>query len=827
MEHLLLPRGAVLASDERARYIAEPYDNGPFMTYPQRSRFKHIYDTLLPAGNHPRYDALLNQQEARDLEIFLQTWLFFGLLHEVFGDKAPADHFIVDGGHDGQALLSTLQLSNKIDEWIVQHYHLEERGKDLLEHLVQCILETNRMLKVLRNRLDCDRTLLLVLMSVAETLDEVILETLDKGTRSLPTSWDLYHTDETSRLMISRGWCPSDVKQWRNDFYGFQHIFYLSKIEQPKIKDHSLCVGKDCAANQYDAAQRPTVHRCADKRCGSIAVDIEAVKGILADGYIALLDVSLDETDTQYGLKVEVVSSREHSIYVALSHVWADGLGNPSGNALPRCQLTFVANAVQNLAREAGHDKILLWLDTLCCPVKSLTHRLLCIVRMRQIYEEATHVLVLEAALASYGSDELDCVELTARFVYSSWTRRLWTLQEGALARSVWVQLKDKAVDMDVVASQLRQRYQTQFIHSPLLLHLYSTLCKLRHTVNVTDSDRLGGIARLHSAIRRRSVSVASDEPLCLATFLRLNQGDVAQAPESERMKVFWEIYGAAHRGLTRHVIFFTGPRLTTPGFRWSPSTFMAAVHFWALAVNKDIDDFATIHPRGLKAKFPAFELLVPQLQSEADGRYWDGIFQLPVPVYYVRRAERDWYLLLLLPRSERAPDITIRNILQCNRGRHVILSRFDLEQSVVTDTCEVLVVTVPEDVSGEEPTVHACETAHLSKAPPSQSLVLEAAWQLSQDVQLQVLLRLGDKAPDEVPVRADDDLLKKLPNAVVLHLQEIASDAVQDDQLAKLLQGNTEKKRDELMGWIVYLASGSYALVQRSWDASKVWCID
>jgi hypothetical protein len=62
---------------------------------------------------------------------------------------------------------------------------------------------------------------------------------------------------------------------------------------------------------------------------------------------------------------------------------WADGLGNSRGNAVPACQLSYVLERVSALrsstatfadpvtkARDAEGRPLLIWLDTLCCPVQ-------------------------------------------------------------------------------------------------------------------------------------------------------------------------------------------------------------------------------------------------------------------------------------------------------------------------------------------------------------------------------------------------------------------------------------------------------------------------
>jgi hypothetical protein len=76
-------------------------------------------------------------------------------------------------------------------------------------------------------------------------------------------------------------------------------------------------------------------------------------------------------------MRVKLVESTRNSKYVAISHVWADGLGNPYTNSLHRCKLLALRELVaevakeSNLEQDSGNTEVpLIWLDTLCCPAK-------------------------------------------------------------------------------------------------------------------------------------------------------------------------------------------------------------------------------------------------------------------------------------------------------------------------------------------------------------------------------------------------------------------------------------------------------------------------
>lgn len=83
-------------------------------------------------------------------------------------------------------------------------------------------------------------------------------------------------------------------------------------------------------------------------------------------------------------LAARIVKSTPEIPYIAISHVWIDGLGNPNANSLPVCQLArlrhLVEEVLSNFNRGPSHiDNIhrnpekpprpLFWLNTLLCPV--------------------------------------------------------------------------------------------------------------------------------------------------------------------------------------------------------------------------------------------------------------------------------------------------------------------------------------------------------------------------------------------------------------------------------------------------------------------------
>ena len=96
---------------------------------------------------------------------------------------------------------------------------------------------------------------------------------------------------------------------------------------------------------------------------------------------------------------------------------------------------------------------------------------------MQSTYEDATVVLVLDSWLRSQPISALDDVEICARILCSPWVRRLWTLQEGFLAKSqaLVFQFEDKSYNFDrgfgrmIVSAQFSNRLSIVRLDRPSL----------------------------------------------------------------------------------------------------------------------------------------------------------------------------------------------------------------------------------------------------------------------------------------------------------------------------------------------------------------------
>ena len=113
-----------------------------------------------------------------------------------------------------------------------------------------------------------------------------------------------------------------------------QSLYFFTALSQSDLpRRHHLCDERKCIAYQSNLEKYTTQHCTNDCQCEELSVDVEVIDQTLIEGNLPLMRIIPGQTNTE--LRLEMVLSRPDSRYVALSHVWADGLGNPTANALP------------------------------------------------------------------------------------------------------------------------------------------------------------------------------------------------------------------------------------------------------------------------------------------------------------------------------------------------------------------------------------------------------------------------------------------------------------------------------------------------------------
>jgi hypothetical protein len=384
----------------RIGYDGPLYDGGDWDEYPMRHAWESEPGTQkFPPGQIPQ-----------EFQPTIECWLYFGMLHYVFGDQLDQYDFLLrESENDDEAqqqYITTKHLERYVgstEKWRKNGLGLRSFG--IIRRVCEHLQRYNRYIRAemcFAIQLVCQ-----ALWNVAEKRDG---PQTDPGAVKL---W-LFPRDREAEQMVRGGWCPLDAEKCRMIGVELDTPAYLLQLLRMKPawnkRTHERCKKTECVADNVDESLYVTRHLQEDCRCEHLHADVEKLHEVLLDGGIPLVQITLrgkDELDNQ-GYEINIVKKRVSKRYVAVSHVWADGLGNPHANSLPTCQLgllyerarllltdkeyapqydtsSFTARFAHFAGNRRGDNSVLVWIDTLCIPHEREV-RSLAIQRIRDVY---------------------------------------------------------------------------------------------------------------------------------------------------------------------------------------------------------------------------------------------------------------------------------------------------------------------------------------------------------------------------------------------------------------------------------------------------------
>ncbi|KAI9821923.1 MAG: hypothetical protein M1827_002505 [Pycnora praestabilis] len=618
-------------------YLGGEYDGGDFAGYPSRQQ----WDTdQLQRGN-------LQNKSAHDAARFLQTWLYFGMMHEILGIPIVTADFIFVDEHK-QRFITTRRLREYLHRWKLQiDRETESQGDALLrrnQRVVDCLDHSYNVWNGLKH-LQVDPKIELSIQLLASALEHAVTSICAIDVEDAP--WRLSRNDFITERMVKDGWCPTVVEQISStNHLALQSYASLLGPPHPKL-EHENCHAGDhgCAAKNVDERSYVTKHHRVHCKCDDIAVDLDMLRGIVQDGDIPLVHVEYQGSRPL----LRILPFRKGMHYTAVSHVWSDGLGNPNHNSLPKCQLQEIVRLIEALPPiqqyssegiqfddRAWRDPLPLkpvapgeqtmdkqphyfWMDTLCVPLSPAERRKDAIKSMRSIYSRAIRVLVLDAELMRSPMASNSEEKLT-RMTCSTWIRRLWTLQEAALARTVLYQFAEESVIIldDPPTAQVYERFYDNEIG------YYSHLFDFSWWKQASVSTELQRIIKVWQALKSRSTSKEADEPFCVATLLDMDLGEFLKVSDTERTKKLWSM----HTQLPAAVLFLPGEKLPEENYGWAPASVLNCRN---VGIPQSVP--ATVTPKGLCVTLPGI-VFTPSRNAVEAVMACD----LEAEIFYIRR---------------------------------------------------------------------------------------------------------------------------------------------------------------------------------------------
>ena len=243
--------------------------------------------------------------------------------------------------------------------------------------------------------------------------------------------------------------------------------------------------------------------------------------------------------------------------YIAISHVWADGLGGATELGLNQCQAERLSRLCNLVTKTSGNAQF--WIDSLCIPRVDRDVYIKALVGLRDVYINASSVLVVDKTIEDCTSSH-SVENLYAHIYLSAWMQRMWTYEEAVLAKQLVFVLKDgfHTYKVDTWPS-MRRTICT--VWQSLATQLY----RLR-----ADRDRLN-IGHIFQAFRYRLTNAPQEEFLSVSGMLGLDTQSLLRVKGEERSKEFWLML----KQVPFNVPFLYCPKLSEPGFRWAPKTMM------------------------------------------------------------------------------------------------------------------------------------------------------------------------------------------------------------------------------------------------------------
>lgn len=305
-------------------------------------------------------DLHFGERTPDEIRSFLQSWFFFGVPIEAMArvDIRAGKADFLRRGTAGELLITTEELPGFFQQWrdnvrkqqsrwIDQLYFFKEVERTLCAHANSyCNVRSRKRRSIgslhKPHHWPLSDEISLSILGLGCALQCAVAEIYrdwNVDIANLRVSWG--ESILINSQLLQNGWCPNDVAMFDNRI-SIDSQFYFTSISYLRgSRDHSQCTFGECLAENIDLATYKTKHVDQYCNCKFYAPSTERVLAILSNGGVPLVSWTQDPISKDGKIEVaeadrvnycgfrkdvESRSGCKPEDYVALSHVWADGL---------------------------------------------------------------------------------------------------------------------------------------------------------------------------------------------------------------------------------------------------------------------------------------------------------------------------------------------------------------------------------------------------------------------------------------------------------------------------------------------------------------------